>query len=212
MECKIYRETATNYIYAVNNAFYLVIPKLRVKPSIEVIIDDNIKENLDMYFKTTNIGVIRVYAANYFADMSDDVSKHKLKSIINADISIVKQILDKNKIEFEDRIIINTKFSGFKDWFINENTRQDVDKGNDRVEELLALKEEYLAKKDGINSSSSISNSKKKRDKVKSLSNGHSLLNYSFEDGFTNVVFLSIVTIITSLICIIYMLSQIMTI
>lgn len=212
MECKIYRETATNYIYAVNNAFYLVIPKLRVKPSIEVIIDDNIKENLDMYFKTTNIGVIRVYAANYFVDMSDDVSKHKLKSIINADISIVKQILDKNKIEFEDRIIINTKFSGFKDWFINENTRQDVDKGNDRIEELLALKEEYLAKKNGIDSSSSVSNSKKKSDKVKALSNGHSLLNYSFEDGFTNVVFVSIVTIITSLICIIYILSKIMTI
>lgn len=60
MECKLYKETEDSYIYAVNKAFYLIIPKLRFNPSIEIVLDNDIKGKLEEYSKTSNVGVIRV--------------------------------------------------------------------------------------------------------------------------------------------------------
>ena len=141
----------------------------------------------------------------------------KLKSIINADISVVRQILDGNKIEYNDTVIIKTPFEEFKKWYIGENTRQDTYKrikennsnydypnkadnlseSQKRINELLEMKETYLKAKD----------SGQTNNKTKTLSNGHNLLNYNFDDGFVNVVFISLVTIIVSITSILFMLN-----
>ena len=217
MECKLYKETEDSYIYAVNKAFYLIIPKLRFNPSIEIVLDNDIKGKLEEYSKTSNVGVIRVFAKNYFEDISDEISRYKLKSIINADISVVRQILDGNKIEYNDTVIIKTPFEEFKKWYIGENTRQDTYKrikennsnydypnkadnlseSQKRINELLEMKETYLKAKD----------SGQTNNKTKTLSNGHNLLNYNFDDGFVNVVFISLVTIIVSITIILFMLN-----
>lgn len=218
MECKLYKETDNVYIYAVNKAFYLVIPKNRFNPSIEIILDNDIKEKLNEYVDTNNIGIIRVFAKNYFEDVDDEISRYKLKSIINTDISVVRQILDSNHIEYNDTVIITTPFEDFKKWYINENTRQDTYKrikennspynysfkednlseSQRRINELIELKNAYLVPKEGQNFS---------KDKTKKLSNGHNILNYNFDDGFINVVFLSLVTIIVSISSILFMLN-----
>lgn len=217
MECKLYKEDETKYIYAVNRAFYLVIPKVRNHPDIEIVLDNNIKDKIEEYAKTSNIGVIRVFAKNYFEDTLDEISRYKLKSIINADISVVRQILDKNHIQYSDVVFINTPFLEFKQWYINENTRQDTYKkisedkahyeykeGNDtisenqrKINELIELRESYLQPKESGST----------RGKQKLLTNGHNLLNYNFDDGFINVVFLSLVTIIVSISSILFMLN-----
>lgn len=221
MECKLYKEDENKYIYAVNRAFYLVIPKIRNNPNIEVVLDSNIKDKLEEYTKTSNIGVIRVFAKNYFTDISDEISRYKLKSIINSDISVVRQILDNNKIKYSDIVYINTPFQEFKDWYITENTRQDtykrisqdkakyeyqnssdtITENQRKINELLELRDEYLQPKD--------TNQTSTKGKQKLLSNGHSLLNYNFDDGFVNVVFLSLVTIIVSISSILFMLNAI---
>lgn len=221
MECKLYKETATSYVYAVNSAFYLVVPKLRIKPVIEVVIDDHIKDKLESYFNTGNITTIRVFAKNYFDDLSDEVSRYKLKSIINRDVSITKQLLGANKIEYEDVIKITTPFENFKEWYINENTRQDTFKriadsiavpkyldqednlteSQKRIQELLTLKSSLL------NSSDSSMGNKQSKDKVKGLNNGHSLLERRFDDGFVNIIFFSLVIIIVCLTATISMIS-----
>lgn len=223
MDCKLYKETPTSQVFAVNKSFYLIIPKLRIDPSIEVIIDHNIKEKLEKYFSGSNISIIRVFAKNYFDDINDEISCHKLKSIINADISITKQILAFNKIHYTDNIIITTTFEKFKEWYINENTRQDtykriqdnvasptflnkeddISESQKRINELMSLKNEVLAFS-GQNQSKN-----NKKDKVKKLSNGHSLLDYKINDGFINIILLSLVTISTSLILLISMLNTI---
>lgn len=223
MECNLYKETSTSKVYAVNRSFYLVIPKLRIDPSIEVIIDSEIKEKLDNYFNMSNIGIIRIFAGNYFDDLSDEISRYKLKSIINTDISISRQILNANNINYKDDILITTPFEKFKEWFVNENTRQDIFKrikenvantdkeilnkqddlsqSQKRINELLELKKSIL------NSNNQSVGNKKSNEKVKSLSNGHSLLDIKYNDGFTNILFLSLITIIISLTWIILMFS-----
>ena len=145
MECKLYKETEDSYIYAVNKAFYLIIPKLRFNPSIEIVLDNDIKGKLEEYSKTSNVGVIRVFAKNYFEDISDEISRYKLKSIINADISVVRQILDGNKIEYNDTVIIKTPFEEFKKWYIGENTRQDTYKRiKENNKEKVYIKQECV--------------------------------------------------------------------
>lgn len=211
MECKLYKETPTSYIYAVNRAFYLVIPKIRFKPNIEIIIDNDIADKLTLYSNTTSVGVIRVFAKNYFSDINDLVSMQKLKSIINADVSITKQILQKNNIEFTDEIVITTPFEDFKNWYINENLRHETSNSDDNnlsenqkmLLGLKALKEDFSGNSNSMNNS--IAN--KSKDKKLSLSNGHSLLNYNYNDGFTNVLLISLITIIVSLSWITYMLN-----
>lgn len=223
MECKLYKETPTSNVFAVNRSFYLIVPKLRVNPNIEVIIDYEVRNNLEAYFNSSNIGIIRIYAKNYFDDIDDEISCYKLKSIINTDISITKQILTSNNIEYNDNVIITTPFEKFKEWYINENTRQDtykriknnvanptylvkedsISESQKRINELKELKKEVLE------SSGQTSAKKSKKGKVKTLSNGHSLLDYQINDGFINIIFLSLVTISVSLVSLIKILNLI---
>ena len=221
MECKLYRETPTSRVFAVNKSFYLIIPKLRINPSIEVIIENDVKDKLENYFNISNIGIIRIYAKNYFDDITDEISCYKLKSIINTDISISRQILSSNNIEFSEEVVITTPFENFKEWYVNENTRQDtykrissnvanpvyldkednISESQKRINELMTLKNEVL--------NASGQTEDKRNDKKKSLSNGHNLLNNSYNDGFINIIFLSLVTIIISMTLLISILNLI---
>lgn len=189
MECKLYRETSTSLVFAINKAFYLIIPKLRIKPNIEIVIDCDIEEKLENYFNISNIAIIRRYSLKYF----DGVNKENLnsiKDITNSDLSLTKKILSSNRIDFNDEVIITTPFEEIKKMY---NISDSLSERQKRINELIKLKNELIE--------SSSQSRKKANNKRKTLNNGHSLLDYHNE-GFANTMLLSLITIIISIIVI----------
>lgn len=230
MECVLFKQTITANIYAVNKSFYLVVPKLRVDPNIEVVIDDDIIANLDNYANTSNIRIMRVFAKDYFPKLGTDlVVKHQLKSLINEDINATKQALESLVIPYSSKVVLTTPFKNFKEWYQSdidrqkiydkistsiadpmsayEETSDELTESQKRVQELLKLKESLLQTRisqepESASVNTSTSNTKGKRI---ALNDGRS--NYIVDDGFINVVFLSIVTIVVTVGSIIAMLA-----
>ena len=59
MEIKLQEETPYCFIWVVNKEFYLVIPKIRLNPKIEIVIVAEAK--IEEYKKSVNICIIRLF-------------------------------------------------------------------------------------------------------------------------------------------------------
>lgn len=215
MEYKLIRKTVTSSIYNVDNAFYLIVPKLIIDRNIEVVIEENVNLRIDEISNSSNITIARPFASDYFNNINDLVAKYKLKSLINTDVSLARQVLQKENIEYNNDVSLNTPYSDFKTWYQSDLDRQsvfnkiDVNAANPissyketnddlieiqkRKEELLSLKQELYSNKDVIEGEIK-EDSGKGNGKQKIISNGKSTLK-SFDDGFINIIFLCIVTL-----------------
>lgn len=215
MEYKLLRKTVTNSIYNVDNAFYLIVPKMIVDRNIEVVIEEEVNSKFNEIFNSSMITIVRPFAKGYFDNIDDLVVRQKLRVLINNDIDLARQALDQEGIKYNDVSSLKTPFEEFKEWYLGETDKQkklnmidtNIAKPSElyketsdelveiekRKEELLSLKQELIENKDSIDQSSK--GSEKGHQKL--LANGKSTLK-SFDDGFINIILLSLVTLVVT--------------
>lgn len=208
MECRLYKQTAVSYTYIINNSFYLIVPKLRVNPDLEVVIEEDINSKLDNFTGTSNIVIARVYEENFLKQMHDEfVEMLKLKSLINHDLSLARQILDKNKIAYGQHVILNTPFEAYKKWYEdNINNEETFDKIKNNIAlpdnayknstDTISARQKRIEELNEIKQSISKTDKGNETGKKKKLSTGHTT--YVFNDGFINVVFIAFVTLVVT--------------
>lgn len=211
MEYRLFKQTVTTDIYNVNNIFYLIVPKIIIDKNIKVIIDSNINSRINEISNTSSITIARPFALDYFNDIGDISSKQRLKAIINQDLSEAKEALTRENIEFSEEVTLSTPFEEFKEWYLGNtasqkkieeisinqaNPEESYKKEDDNINATLRLKKDLLALREELIEKSEVeAGSEKGHRKV--LSNGKSTLK-SFDDGFVNIIFLSLVTIIVT--------------